>query len=312
MNDGTGLIIARESDRGRLQSAHRRGEVERLRWGGYRLVLASADGPEYRSDEVARMMLVDRQLKADHVFSHKSAALIWGLPRWTPEPRIQVIQQYRSSRGTHLDLRRHFMYLHEDEKAQVHGLPVTELRRTVLDCAVTLHPLESLVIADRALTSGLTAAELLVALEARGAIRGRRLARLVMALADGGAASPWETWLRYIAHRAGLPRPTTQFAVQTRLGQRYLDLAWPEYGVFAEFDGRVKYCDGAFGPGYDADQARFEEKRRADAVEEATGRSLLRITAADRPAEVAHRLTERFPPHLQSRLRPNPLLPPIP
>ncbi|MFE6971077.1 hypothetical protein [Isoptericola sp. NPDC057653] len=175
----------------------------------------------------------------------------------------------------------------------------------------SLHPLEGLVVADWALAHGLArdeaAAELRAGPRRHGAARGR----LVLALADRGATPPWETWLRYVALRLGLPRPRTQFEVDTHAGRFYVDLAWPEHRVLAEFDGRLKYRDGAFGAGYDAEQALFDEKVREDAVTERLGVRPLRFVARDArdPDGVADRLLARFPPDVRRASRIDPLLP---
>ena len=282
--------------------------MRRLRPGGYLLVDERADGPEYRSDEVARFYAVHRQLVAPHAFSHASAAAIWGLRRWRAPERVHVIQQYRASKHAAADLARHFAVLPDDDVVARHGLPVTSLARTVVDCALTMHPLEGLVIADSALAGGLSREEAVAHLASRPSARGSRRGRLVLELADGGADSVWETWLRYVALRAGFPRPVTQYRVDTRLGPFYVDLAWPGHGVLAEFDGRIKYRDGAFGAGYDADEARFQEKRRADAIEEVTGVRLLRFTARDAEASVTARLRPHLPPTAPGP--PPPMLPP--
>ncbi len=307
-----GIVVSRETDRTKLRRAYWRGEVRRLRVGGYLVLDDAADSPAYRSDEIARILSVHKQLEAPHVFSHVSAAALWGLPRWAAGTKVHVIQQYRASGRAAGDVARHFAEVAADDVVERQGLPVTGLVRTVVDCALSLHPLESLVIADAALAAGLAREDVVAHLAARPGARGARRARLVLELADRGADSPWETWLRYVALRAGLPRPTTQHPVVTRLGTFYVDAAWPDHGVLAEFDGRVKYRDGAFRPGYDADDARFREKRRADAIEEATGHRLLRFTASDSPDGTAERLRHRFPREVARRFRVNPLLPPVP
>lgn len=305
-------MVSRETDRTRLRRAHRRGEVRRLRAGGYLVLDDGADGPAYRSDEIARIMSVHRQLEAPHVFSHVSAAALWGLARWTASAKVHVIQRYRASGRAAGDVARHYAGVNALDVVERQGLPVTGLARTIVDCALSLHPLEALVIADAALATGLAREDVIEHLAARPGARGARKARLVLDLADRGADSPWETWLRYVALRAGLPRPATQHAVETRLGTFYVDVAWPDHGVLAEFDGRVKYRDGAFRPGYDADDARFREKRRADAIEEATGHRLLRFTASDSPDGTADRLRSRFGGEAARSFRLNPLLPPVP
>ena len=43
--------------------------------------------------------------------------------------------------------------------------------------------------------------------------------------------------------RGGLPKPLSQYAVVDGHGRTVarLDFAWPEFGVFLEFDGKEKY-----------------------------------------------------------------------
>jgi hypothetical protein len=69
-------------------------------------------------------------------------------------------------------------------------------------------------------------------------VRGLRRLRSALHLADPGAASPKETWLRLLLIDAGLPRPTTQIPVQANwrlVG--VLDMGWERYQVAAEYDG---------------------------------------------------------------------------
>ena len=273
-----------------------------MRRGGY-----VAGAPPDAPCEMERVELVHRQLNAFHVFCNVSAATIWGYPRWLPSGDVHIIQRYRASGHAAADIVRHRVPLGKADVAMCDGLPVTSQARTVVDCALAMHPLEALVIADAALRLGLHLADIWECLNERGRVRGVRRAQVTLALADGGADSPWETWLRYLVIRAGLPRPVTQFRVDTRLGARFIDIAWPEYGVLVEFDGKVKYRDGAFGNRYDADEARFQEKRRADAIQEACGRTPLRITAWDRPGEIIRRILALFP--ATPTYHPNPHLP---
>jgi very-short-patch-repair endonuclease len=128
---------------------------------------------------------------------------------------------------------------------------------------------------------------------------------------DAGAESPWETWIRYLSLRAGLPSPRTQLPVEVD-GRRYrVDLGWAEDRVLVEFDGRVKYVDGSFGDGYDADRARFEDKVREDVITAHVGVRPLRFTAKDGPdpAGTTATLLRAFPATVRDASRVNPLLP---
>lgn len=69
--------------------------------------------------------------------------------------------------------------------------------------------------------------------------RGIRGARVALGLADPGAESPRETWLRLLLIRAGLPRPETQIPVYDEYGQLVaeLDMGWRDVMVGVEYEG---------------------------------------------------------------------------
>jgi hypothetical protein len=302
------ILVAREHDRSALRTEHRAGTLRRVRRGAY--VHADVDGRRDGVEVVRdRILAVHRQLRAPHVFSHDSAALLWGLALWREPDRVHVTQEYNAGPAAARDIARHRGRV--EHVVELDGVPATDLARTVVDCLTTLPPLAGLVLADSALRRNLLPTAVLELLERRRKPNGRARARMLLGLADRGAESPWESWLRYSALRLGLPRPRTQVLVPTRLGPFRVDVGWPEHGVLAEFDGRVKYTAGVLGRRYDAESALFDEKRREDAITEATGLRLLRFTARDaaRPAEVAERLLRRFPPEVRHAARVDPRLP---
>lgn len=283
------ILLARDHDHSTLRRALAAREIERLRRGAY-VGVDPGETPPHAADRERRragraVVAVYRQLTAHHIMSHESAALLHGAPLWQVPRRVHVIQGYGAKAGAAPDIVRHRSTLSDDEVVVLDHVAVTSLVRTVLDCVSTLPPLDGLVLADWALAQGVRREDLVAALEARTDRRHRRRARLVLELADGGAQSPWETRTRYVLLRAGFPRPRTQVPVVTRLGTFHADLGWDGWGPLVEFDGFVKYQDGVLRPGYDADAARFDEKRRDDAIR-AAGRRLLRITARDRETDV--------------------------
>ncbi|ACZ31380.1 hypothetical protein Xcel_2364 [Xylanimonas cellulosilytica DSM 15894] len=291
------LLIARENDRSALRSALAAGRVTRVRRGAYREPGTRAEDPVH-----THLRAVHAQLLAPHVFSHESAAYLWGLRLWTPPTRAHVYQRSRASGQRSADIARHHGF--PRSLVELDGLPTTTRVQTVVDCLMTMRPLEGLVVADSALEAGVRRADLSAYLAGVPARNGHARAGLVVELADGGAQSEWESWLRYVAARAGLPRPTTQYRVETRLGPRDVDVAWPEHGVYLEFDGQVKYRSGDR-------RVLFEEKRREDAIVEVLGVRPLRVVAADArdvDALVA-RIVGRFPSALRSAFRPRPQLP---
>jgi hypothetical protein len=104
----------------------------------------------------------------------------------------------------------------------------------------------------------------------------------VLELADSGAESPKETWLRLLLIRAGLPRPTTQIpAVGPDSGKTYyLDMGWQDPMVAAEYDGEQHRLDREK---YAKDIRRREELDRL-------GWIVIRVVAGDRSADIVRRV----------------------
>jgi len=85
--------------------------------------------------------------------------------------------------------------------------------------------------------TGVSAADA-IALAARyPGTRGIRRARVALALMDGGAQSPKETWLRLVLIDGGLPRPRTQIRVSDGVDEAFIDLGYDEPMVGLDYDG---------------------------------------------------------------------------
>ena len=249
---------------------------------------------------LARIAAISRALGTPFWFSHESAALVWGCPLWTPPTETHVIQTIRPGRGGDPSLARHLMSLTPADRQEFRGVPITSLDRTVADCLRQLPPLDALVIADGALRLGADRAAIATRLEALAGQRGVIGARAVLDYADDGAESPWETFVRYVLVRFGLPRPELQVPIRTRLGWFWSDLGWTEWKQLIELDGFAKYAGGP-----DPARAMFEEKRRQEAIEE-EGWGVLRVTAPDlsRQHDLIRRVCRRLPPVVVANLTP--------
>ncbi|HTZ14939.1 MAG TPA: hypothetical protein VMC78_15165, partial [Mycobacterium sp.] len=106
-----------------------------------------------------------------------------------------------------------------DEVGVVDGIPVTTPARTVLDLGCWYRTDDAVAAIDdllRATDVKLTEVEMLV--ERYPGRRGIHMAHNAICLADAGAQSPKETWLRLLLVRAGLPRPQTQVPVSDEFG----------------------------------------------------------------------------------------------
>jgi very-short-patch-repair endonuclease len=257
-------------------------------------VYVSAEGPagETQFDLQRRLALAsiagtDRRLRAQHWFSHLSAALLWGLPVARIPTTTHVLGVRCAGGDRTSGITSHTGRLVDSELTVVSGLPATTLARTVADCLATLPPVEGLVVADAALHRGLPLADLQVAVAAIAVRRGSARARAVLAVADDGAESPGESMARFVVVRDGLPLPTTQVPVVTRLGTYWSDFGWEEWRLLVEYDGRDKYG---------APASLFQEKRRHDALVEA-GERVIRVTYSDL-AGLTPRLLPWLPPSI--------------
>ena len=105
---------------------------------------------------------------------------------------------------------------------------------------------------------------------------------IVIRLLDGGSESVGETLERHLIWTMHLPRPQLQYPIYDRHGQLIgiTDFAWPEHGVYGEFDGRVKY-GRLLKTGLDPGDVVFAEKRREDLIRGVTGGIMVRHTWAD-------------------------------
>ena len=161
------------------------------------------------------------------------------------------------------------------------GQLLTSPTRTALDIASS-HDVESGVVAVGSLLhAGETTPE---ALARRAAAMDQwpdsLLVRRVLRLADARPESVAEHRFVFWCARFGLPAPVPQMPVAVN-GRTYrLDFAWPELKVWVEVDGRAKY-DRWLRPGESPSDAVVREKRREDAIREATGWICIRVTWAD-------------------------------
>lgn len=273
------LVLAGDVSRDEIRNATRDGTATRIRRGAY---LLAPDGPEpsdhtaRREVDLAKIDAVARQLPGEHVFSHESAALLWGLPLWRRASTVHVVQRHVPGERRARDVARHRVVLDPTDVAVVGGRRATSRERTVVDCVRSLPARDGLVLADAALRAGVSRQALLERV-ARTTGRGVVRARSVLDVADAGAESPGESVVRYELLRHALPAPATQVPVRTRLGRFRADMGWEEWRLLVEFDGYVKYSELAAG---DPARVLFQEKRRQEAIEE-EGWRVLRVTAAD-------------------------------
>lgn len=172
--------------------------------------------------------------------------------------------------------------LQRDEITRVAGLPVTTPARTAYDLARQLPRGQAVARLDALMRATPFAVDGVLSLARRypGA-RGLCGLREVLPLADGGAASPKETWLRLLLIDAGLPVPATQIPVNANWRLlALLDMGWEKYRVAVEYDGDQHRSDRR--------QYVKDHWRLARLAE--LGWIVIRVIAEDRPDAVVSRV----------------------
>ena len=126
-----------------------------------------------------------------------------------------------------------------EEITKVAGIPVTTPARTAFDLGRLLSRDDAVARLDALLCTVPSALyEVQSVIDRHPGVRGAKRLPIALNLADGGAQSPKETWLRLLFIDAGLPRPSTQIRVYDgRRLVRRLDMGWEKYKVAAEYDG---------------------------------------------------------------------------
>jgi hypothetical protein len=251
----------------------------RIRRGAYTLVPLWVEAtPEERHRILCRAVL--RSLAPNVVLSHVSALVERQVAVWNVDlSRVHVTRLDGRPGSVEPDVIHHEGVATEQDFETVNGLPVMRTARSLFEASTRCGVEEGLVMADSALHRGLVSAEEFErAFHATKRWPGTRSAQLIARLADGRAASPGESRVRYICWEQGLPQPELQFRVYDAYGGLIgiVDLAWAMHQLLCEFDGLAKY-GRLLKPGETAGDVIAAEKVREDRLREATGFGMVRI-----------------------------------
>lgn len=245
--------------------------------------------PEGR--ELLHVVAVHRDSRGvGSVFSHSSAAALWGLPLYrVPHHRVHTTVPGSQRSRSAPDVLRHEGALREDEIVERGGIRCTSLERTVLDVARTVSAEAGVACADAALRSVFTVGRAydmdgaqrwraeMSEVAARSRARGIRAARRVIAFADGRAQLPGESVSRLQLARLGFRDVDLQVVVPGPAGEEYrVDFGLHSVPALGEFDGEGKYTDPALRGGLSAEDVVLREKRREDWIRGVTRRPLVR------------------------------------
>jgi len=186
--------------------------------------------------------------------------------------------------------------LSSEDICMVDGVPLTTPARTAVDLGCWYPLMKGLAGIDAlARATELKIADIELVLARQGRRRGIVGARRAIGLADPGAQSPKESWLRAVLIEAGLPRPQTQIPVRDENGTpiAYLDMGWEYAMVAAEYDGdhhRTRRSQ------YSYDIRRLEMLQRR-------GWTIIRVTVEHSASDVVRRVRDALSGYLNAGQR---------
>lgn len=281
LNDRERNVILAGLREGRLVRVLRGCFVDKTVWTGW--------FPEERL--LARTIAVaEMNARYAPLFSHHSAAVLWGLPLFRlTDLRVHLLTPTASPGRSSQTVMRHIGDWRDDEEVHIAGIRATSVTRTLLDLARIAAPEMAITAADagmRALfgshraNDGETSEEWrdaqLLRLDEIAGHRGVRRARQIIALADPRADSPAESVSRLYFDQLGVA-VEIQVPVVGPTGANYrVDFEFLGQGAFGEVDGNVKYLDPAFRGGRTAEEIVLHEKEREDEIRGVTGNSMVR------------------------------------
>jgi very-short-patch-repair endonuclease len=281
----------------------RSGEWHRVRRGAY------CSGALWRSLSRAdqHRVLARAVLRTAHpstVLSHTSAALEHGAPVWGMNLDVVHVTRTDGRAGRkEAGIVHHRGLLDEEGVAIRGGVRVTPPTRAAIEVTTIAGVEESLVTVNGLLHAGQVSAASLAEMAFAARNWPNSLTTdLVLRLADRRIESVGESRTWYLCWTQHLPMPEPQVKVRDETGQvvARVDFAWPELGVFLEFDGNVKYTELAEEDS-EAATVVLAEKRREERICILTGWVCIRISWADLANPLA--TARRIRAVLQSRLR---------
>jgi very-short-patch-repair endonuclease len=217
----------------------RRGEWDRPRHGVLSVV------PTRDDTRLAVAATAAALVRPGHVISHRSAAVLHGLPLLGRPDMPELTGPADATHGRRYAVAVRPATLSAADVTTWYGAPVTTIARTVIDLA-RLDRRDGLIAADAARHERVvTPGELEEAVRRCAGWPGARAAREVVARASPLAESPLESLVRLCVLDAGLPAPQLQVRITDPADGWWcrVDLLWPGQRVVLEADGKVKYTN---------------------------------------------------------------------
>jgi hypothetical protein len=283
---------------GQISRLVRGGEWHRIRHGAYVAgELWEQASPETRHALTARAVLL--RCRTGAVLSHVSALPEYAAPTWGLDlGAVHLTRLDQRAGRKEAGVNQHRGLLLPDDVRTIGDVEVTAPARTVLDVIPLAGCEPGLVVTCFFLHAGLTTVRDLQASYVQTQSTPHTLGTtIVLRLADDRFESVGETRTFFLCRRQGLPAPEPQWVVFDAGGREFarLDFAWPQFGVWLEFDGKEKYLR-YLRENETVVDAVLREKQREDRIRELTGWQCIRITWADlyHPERTAARIARKL------------------
>jgi len=240
----------------------------------YRRVLRNVYAePGLALDHELRARAAALLMPADAVLGGRSAAVWWHGGTAGPHDPVTVLVPATSAWRGPEGVRVHRSAVSAADRVVLDdGTRITTVVRTAWDVATSERTADAVACLDAMARHGMLTPVMVRSLvdSAPGRWRGRRAGQ-ALALVDGRAQSPPESWVRVACHLAGLPAPVPQFVVlEDGAWLAQVDFAWPEAKLIVEYEGAYHFD----GEQIVKDDARYERLIAA-------GWRVIRLLAAD-------------------------------
>ena len=261
----------------------RRKQLVRVRPGAFAdpLIWNSLDDVGHHG---LRCRAVLGQAKAPLVLSHVSGLPEYDAPVWGfPLNRVHATRTDGLSGRRGTDVQVHSGLLHAGDLAYLNGVPVMNPARLAFETLSHQNSEATFCVMNDLLHRKLvTYTDLNAQFVTMQTWPWMLAAEVLLRLADHRIESVGESRTLWCCYQHRLPMPVPQYKIRDSQGRivARVDFAWPEFGVFLEFDGRIKY-EKLLKPGQRASDVVVAEKRREELVCQLTGWRCIRITWAD-------------------------------
>lgn len=259
------------------------GEWVRVRNGAYTQAAAWA-ALDDAGRHLLRVRAVVAQARTPVVVSHTSGLPFFDAPLWGLDLSLVHVTRRDGRTGRkEAGVDQHRGRMIEGDVVRRSGLDVMSPTRLALEVTMVAGVEPSLVVVNDLLHRKLTTqARLATRYDAMELWPWTLNTDIVLRLADPRIESVGESRTYHLCFRKGLPMPEPQYEITDANGKvvAVVDFAWPELGVFLEFDGKVKY-EKFRRPGERASDVVVREKKREDEIRRLTGWRCIRLTWSD-------------------------------